>query len=38
MFGRQGTDAFARRDGDAGAAKMDVATLDSVLKALDALQ
>lgn len=37
-FGRQGTDAFARRDGDAGAAKIDVATLDSVLKSLDALK
>jgi Domain of unknown function (DUF4340) len=38
VFGRQGTDAFARRDGDAGAAKIDVATLDGIIKALDALK
>jgi len=38
VFGRQGADAFARRDGDAGAAKIDAATLDSVLKSLDALK
>jgi Domain of unknown function (DUF4340) len=38
IFGRQGSDAFARRDGDAGAAKIDVATLDGIVKALDALK
>ncbi len=37
-FGRQGSDAFARRDGDNGAAKIDTATLDGFGKALDALK
>jgi Domain of unknown function (DUF4340) len=37
-FARKGTDAFARRDGDAGAAKVDAAALDGIVKALDALK
>jgi hypothetical protein len=37
-FARKGPDAFARRDGDAAAAKIDAATLDGILKALDALK
>ena len=37
-FGRKGTDAFARREGDATAAKIDAATLDSIIKAFDALK
>ena len=36
-FGRKGTDAFARRDPDPGAAKIDASTLDGIVKALDAL-
>ena len=38
VFGRQGSDAFARRDGDNGAAKIDAPTLDGIGKALDALK
>jgi hypothetical protein len=38
VLGRQGTEAFARRDGDLGAAKIDAATLDGITKALDALK
>jgi Domain of unknown function (DUF4340) len=38
VFGRQGSDAFARRDGDNGAAKIDAATLDGIIKALEALK
>jgi hypothetical protein len=38
VFGRQGADAFARRDGDNGAAKIDTTTLDGIIKALDALK
>jgi len=37
-FGRKGTDAFARRDGDAAAAKIDATALDGILKAIDALK
>ncbi|HEY2433807.1 MAG TPA: DUF4340 domain-containing protein [Vicinamibacterales bacterium] len=37
-FARQGTDAFARRDGDKGAAKIDASALDAIAKALDALK
>jgi hypothetical protein len=37
-FGRKGTDAFARREGDATTAKIDAATLDAITKALDALK
>jgi Domain of unknown function (DUF4340) len=37
-FGRRGTDAFARRDGDASAAKIDAATFDGITKAIDALK
>ena len=37
-FARKGTDAFARRDGDAGAAKIDASALDGIIKALDALK
>jgi hypothetical protein len=38
VFGRQGSDGFARRDGDNGAAKIDAPTLDGIGKALDALK
>jgi Domain of unknown function (DUF4340) len=37
-FAKKGTDAFARRQGDKGAAKIDVATLDGINKAIDALK
>ena len=37
-FARHGSDAFARREGDAGAAKIDASTLDAIVKALDALK
>jgi hypothetical protein len=37
-FARKGADAFARREGDATAAKIDAATLDAIVKALDALK
>ena len=38
VFARQGSDAFARRDGDKGAAKIDASALDGIVKALDALK
>jgi len=38
VFGKKGSDAFARRDGDTAAAKIDAATLDSIIKAFDALK
>jgi hypothetical protein len=37
-FARKGSDAFARREGDAAAAKIDAATLDGITKAFDALK
>lgn len=37
-FARKGTDAFARRDGDATAAKIEATALDGILKALDGLR
>ena len=37
-FARKGADVFARRDGDAAAARIDAATLDAIIKALDALK
>jgi hypothetical protein len=37
-FGRHGSDAFAKREGDAGAGKIDASTLDGIAKALDALK
>lgn len=37
-FARKGTDAFARRDGDAAAAKIDTTALDGIIKAIDALK
>ena len=37
-FGRHDKDVFARREGDAGPAKIDQATLDAIVKALDALK
>ena len=37
-FGRKGSDAFARREGDPGAAKIDAASLDGIVKAADALK
>jgi hypothetical protein len=36
-FGRHGSDAFAQREGDKGAAKIDAASLDAIVKALDAV-
>lgn len=35
---RHGGDAYAQRDGDTGAAKIDTASLDAILKALEALK
>jgi hypothetical protein len=37
-FSKKGTDAFARRESDAAAAKIDAATLDGIVKAFDALK
>jgi hypothetical protein len=37
-FGRKGADGFARREGDPGAAKIDAASLDGIVKAADALK
>jgi len=37
-FARKGTDVFARREGDASAAKLDASQLDSIEKALDAVK
>jgi hypothetical protein len=37
-FARAGADAYARRDGDAAAAKIDAAALDGIIKAVDALK
>ena len=37
-FARKGTDVFARRQGDASAAKIDAAALDVIIKAVDALK
>ena len=37
-FGKKGTDAFARRDADTVAAKIDASTLDGIVKAFDALK
>lgn len=37
-FGRHGQDAYARRDGEPGAAKIDAASLDAIVKALDGLK
>lgn len=37
-FGRKGSDVFARREGDAAAAKIDATALDGIVKALDALK
>jgi uncharacterized protein DUF4340 len=37
-FGRKGTDAFAQRAGDPGAAKIDATALDAILKAADNLK
>lgn len=38
LFGRHGSDVFAKRDGDPGAAKIDASALDAITKALDALK
>jgi hypothetical protein len=38
VFARKGADAFARRDGDAGGAKIDAAALDGIVKALEAMK
>jgi hypothetical protein len=37
-FARKGADAYARRDGDATAAKIDATALDGIIKAVDALK
>jgi hypothetical protein len=37
-FAKKGADAFARREGDTAAAKIDASTLDGIIKALDALR
>ncbi len=37
-FARKGADAFARRQADAGAAKIDASALDGIIKALEALK
>jgi hypothetical protein len=37
-FGKHGSDAFAQRGGDPGAAKIDASSLDAITKALDALK
>ncbi|HET7694908.1 MAG TPA: DUF4340 domain-containing protein [Vicinamibacterales bacterium] len=37
-FARKGADAFARREGDTAAAKIDASTLDGIIKAFDALK
>lgn len=37
-FGRSGSDAYASRTGEPGAAKIESSTLDNILKALDELQ
>ena len=37
-FARKGTDAYARREGDASAAKIELPALDGIIKALDALK
>jgi Domain of unknown function (DUF4340) len=37
-FARKGTDVFARRQGDASAAKIDAAALDAIIKAIDGLK
>lgn len=37
-FGKHGSDAFARREGDPGAAKIDASSLDAIVKAADALK
>jgi uncharacterized protein DUF4340 len=38
IFARKAADAYAQRDGDAAAAKIDVSALDGILKAVDALK
>ena len=37
-FAKKGTDGFARREGDTAAAKIDLPTLDNIVKAFDALK
>ena len=37
-FAKKGADAFARREGDSAAAKIDASTLDGIVKALDGLK
>ena len=37
-FSRKGADAFARREGDTAAAKIDASTLEGIVKAFDALK
>jgi hypothetical protein len=37
-FARKGSDAYARREGDAAAARIDAATLDGIIKAVEALK
>ena len=37
-FARKGADAYAVREGDAAAAKIDATALDGIIKAIDALK
>jgi hypothetical protein len=37
-FARKGTDAYAQREGDGAAAKIDMTALDGIIKAIDALK
>jgi hypothetical protein len=37
-FSRKGSDVYARREGDAAAAKIDATALDGIIKAIDALK
>ncbi len=37
-FARKGSDAYARREGDAAAAKIDTTALDGIIKAIEALK
>ena len=38
MFGKVGSDVFATRAGEPGAAKIDAARFDEAMKALDAIK
>jgi hypothetical protein len=38
ILGRKGADAYAQREGDAGAARIDATALDGIIKAVDAIK